>query len=97
LHLFNKIITVTAGIQVLIACASPLPLLDPRRYKEKMAIPEQKAFCVLQIAKHESVVSVQWAFWPQFQSDPACVRRKCGTSGTVFSSQFEEIRAPCES
>jgi hypothetical protein len=34
-----------------------------------MATPEQKAFCVLQFAKHESVVSVQRAFRRQFQSD----------------------------
>jgi hypothetical protein len=40
------------------------------RYKETMATPEQKAFCVLQFAKHESVVSVQRAFRRQFQSDP---------------------------
>jgi hypothetical protein len=33
-----------------------------------MATPEQKAFCVLQIAKHESVVSVKQAFRRQFQS-----------------------------
>jgi hypothetical protein len=62
----------TAGIQVLIACvitlAPPPPLsLGPWRYKEKMATPEQKAFCVLQFAKHESV---QRAFRQQFQSDP---------------------------
>jgi len=35
-----------------------------------MANPEQKAFCVLQFVKHESVVSVQRAFWRQFNSDP---------------------------
>jgi hypothetical protein len=35
-----------------------------------MAIPEQKAFCVLQFVKHESVVSVQRAFRRQFNSDP---------------------------
>jgi len=35
-----------------------------------MATLEQKAFCVLQFAKHESVVSVQWAFRQQFNSDP---------------------------
>jgi hypothetical protein len=34
-----------------------------------MATPEQKAFCVLQLAKHESVVSVQRAFRRQFESD----------------------------
>jgi len=36
-----------------------------------MATLEQKAFCVLQFAKHESVVSVQRAFWRQFNSDPS--------------------------
>jgi hypothetical protein len=35
-----------------------------------MATLEQKAFCVLQVAKHESVASVQRAFRRQFQSDP---------------------------
>ena len=34
-----------------------------------MATPEQKAFCVLQFVKHESVVSVQRAFRGQFNSD----------------------------
>jgi hypothetical protein len=43
------------------ACTIPL-CLSPWRYKEKMATPERKAFCMLQFAKHESVVSVQWAF-----------------------------------
>jgi hypothetical protein len=28
-----------------------------------MVTPEQKVFCVLQFVKHESVISVQWAFW----------------------------------
>jgi hypothetical protein len=37
--------------------------------QKKMATPEQKAFCVLQFAKYESVVSVQRAFRRQFQSD----------------------------
>jgi hypothetical protein len=46
------------------------PSLGPWRYKEKMATPEQKAFCVLQFAKHESVASVLRAFRRQFQSDP---------------------------
>jgi hypothetical protein len=36
-----------------------------------MATPEQKAFCVLQFVKHESVVSVQRAFRRQFNSEPA--------------------------
>ena len=35
-----------------------------------MATLEQKAFCVLQFARHESVVSVQRAFRRQFNSDP---------------------------
>jgi hypothetical protein len=39
---------------------TPTPFsFGPWHYKEKMATPEQKAFCVLQFAKHESVVSVQ--------------------------------------
>jgi hypothetical protein len=43
--------------------------LGPSRYKDKMATRDQKAFWVLQFAKHESVVSVQGAFRRQFQSD----------------------------
>jgi hypothetical protein len=35
-----------------------------------MATPEQKVFHVLQFVKHESVVSVQQAFWRQLNSDP---------------------------
>jgi hypothetical protein len=35
-----------------------------------MATPEQKAFCVLQFVKHESIVSVQRAFRRQLNSDP---------------------------
>jgi hypothetical protein len=110
------------GIQVLITCAIPLPLsLGQWRYKENLATPEQKAFCVLQFAKNESVVSLQQASRQQFQGDSpssksikrwyqqfqtkgflcngksACVRRKCRTSETVFSSQSEEICALCES
>jgi hypothetical protein len=34
-----------------------------------MATLKQKAFCMLQFAKHESVVSVQRVFRRQFQSD----------------------------
>ena len=61
-----------AGVQVLCACAIPLPLfsLGLWRNKEIMATPEQKAFCVLQFVKHESVVSVQRAFRRQFNSVP---------------------------
>jgi hypothetical protein len=47
-----------------------LLFLGPWCYKEGMTTPEQKPFCVLQFAKHESVVSVQRAFRRQFQSDP---------------------------
>jgi hypothetical protein len=36
----------------------PSSLVGPRRYKDKMATPEQKAFCVLHFAKYESVVPV---------------------------------------
>jgi len=35
-----------------------------------MATLEQKAFCVLQFVKHDSVVSVQRAFRRQFNTDP---------------------------
>jgi hypothetical protein len=35
-----------------------------------MATPKQKAFCVLQFAKHESVVSVQRAFRQKFSRLP---------------------------
>jgi transposase len=35
-----------------------------------MVTPEQKAFCVPQFVKHESIVSVQQAFRRQFNSDP---------------------------
>jgi hypothetical protein len=35
-----------------------------------MATPEQKAFCVLQFAKHESGVSVHLTFRRKFKSDP---------------------------
>jgi len=34
-----------------------------------MVTQEQKAFCVPHFMKHESVVSVQRAFWQQFNSD----------------------------
>jgi hypothetical protein len=34
-----------------------------------VATPEQKAFCVLQFVKYESVVSVQRAFRLKFNSD----------------------------
>jgi hypothetical protein len=53
--------------------AIPLASLSLSRsmtLQNKMATPEQKAFRVLQLAKHESVVSVQRAFHRQFQSDP---------------------------
>jgi hypothetical protein len=49
--------------------------LGPWRYKEKMATPEQKAFCVLQIGKCESVFSLQRAFRRQLQSDPPSANR----------------------
>jgi hypothetical protein len=52
----------TAGIQVLIACAISLPLSLSLSYKEKMATLEQKMFCVLQLVKNKSVVSLQRAF-----------------------------------
>jgi hypothetical protein len=98
---------------------SPTPLFSLGLWRNKaiMATPEQKAFCVLQFVKDESVVSVKRAFRRQFSSDPpspnsirrwyqqfqttGClckgkgagrprVRRKRGTSETVFSSQAEE-------
>ena len=49
---------------------TPLFCLGLWRNKEIMATPEQKASCVLQFVKHESVVSVQRAFRRQFNSDP---------------------------
>ena len=62
----------TAGVQVLCACAIPLPTstLGLWRNKAIMATLEEKAFCVLLFAKHETVVSVQRAFWRHFNSDP---------------------------
>jgi hypothetical protein len=39
-------------------------------FKEKMANPKQKAFCVLQFAKHESVVSLQRASGDNFRVIP---------------------------
>ena len=61
--------------QVFKFCAhaqSHSPLLSHGLWRNKtiMATPEQKAFCVLQIVKHESVVSVQRPFRRQFNSDP---------------------------
>jgi hypothetical protein len=47
---------------------TPPSLVGPWRYKEKMATLGQKAFCVLHIAKCESVVSLQRVFGRQFQS-----------------------------
>jgi len=51
---------------------NPTPLFSPGMWRNKaiMATQEQKAFCVLQFVKHESVVSVQRAFQWQFNSDP---------------------------
>ena len=51
---------------------NPTPLFSLGLWRNKaiMATPEQKAFCVLQFVKHESVVSVQRAFQRQFNSDP---------------------------
>ena len=51
---------------------NPTPLFSLGLWRNKaiMATLEQKAFCVLQFARHESVVSVQRAFRRQFNSDP---------------------------
>jgi len=51
---------------------NPTPLFSLGLWRNKaiMVTLEQKAFCVLQFVKHESVVSVQQAFWQQFNSDP---------------------------
>jgi len=49
---------------------TPLYSLGLWRNKAIMATLEQKAFCVLQFAKHESVVSVQRILWRQFNGDP---------------------------
>ena len=37
-----------------------------------MASPERKAFCVLQFAKCESVITIQRAYRLRFQCDPPC-------------------------
>jgi hypothetical protein len=65
---WNEIVS----IHVLIACAIPpyLSLSWSVTLQKKMATPEQKAFCVLQVEKNESVVSVQRVFCRHFQSDP---------------------------
>jgi hypothetical protein len=51
---------------------NPTPLFSLGLWRNEaiMATPGQKAFCVLQFVKHESVVSVQRAFRRQFNSDP---------------------------
>ena len=51
---------------------NPTPLFSLGLWRNKtiMATPGQRAFCVLQIVKHESVVSVQRAFRRQFNRDP---------------------------
>jgi hypothetical protein len=50
--------------------------------QKKMATPEQKEFCVLQFATHESVVSIQLAFGRQFQCDfPLPTALDVGISG----------------
>jgi hypothetical protein len=49
---------------------NPLFFLGLWCYTAIMVTLEQKAFCVLQFMKRESVVSVQLAFWRQFNSDP---------------------------
>jgi len=54
-----------------------------------MATPEQKAFCVLHFVKHESVVSVQWAFRRQFSSDPPHL----ATSLDAGISSFRQLGA----
>jgi len=62
----------TAGVQVLCACANPLlsslSVCDVTMRLWRLC--SRKGFCVLQFAKHESVVSVQRAFRRQFNSDP---------------------------
>jgi hypothetical protein len=90
----------TVGIQVLIACAIPLPplILGPWRYKGKMATPEQKALCMLKIAKHESVFSLQQTFRRQFQSDlPSAnsIRRwhqEFQTMGAFVKGKVQDVR-----
>jgi hypothetical protein len=84
----------------------PIPpsLVSPWRYKDKMATPEQKAFCVLQFAKYESVVSLQRVFGRQFQSDPQSansIRRwyqQFQTKGCLCKGKStRRLRAPEES
>jgi len=56
-----------------------------------MATLQQKAFCVLQFVKHESVVSVQRAFRQQFKSDPPSPN-----SITHWFQQFQTTGCLCK-
>jgi hypothetical protein len=77
----------------LIACAIPFPPPPSvREITKKNATPEQKAFCVLQFEKHESVVSVQWVFRRQLQSDSPSV-----SSIWRSNQQFEVKGCLCKS
>jgi hypothetical protein len=51
---------------------NPTPLFPVGLWRNKaiMATPEQKAFCVLQFVKHQSVVSVQRECRRQFNREP---------------------------
>jgi hypothetical protein len=85
----------TAGIQVLIACAIPLPPPFYRfrfvRLQRENGDSEKKAFCVLQFSKHESGVSLQRAFWRQFQSGPPSAN-----SIRRWYQQFQTTGCPCK-
>ena len=57
---------------------TPLFSLGVWRYTAITATPEQEAFCVLQFVRHQSIVSVQRAFRPQFKTNlpsPNRIRR----------------------
>lgn len=64
------------------------------RYKAlvaKMASSEQKAFCVLQFARTESVVTVQRTFCIKFQCNPPSDNNICR-----WYHQFEDIGCLCK-
>ena len=56
-----------------------------------MATRDSKAFCVLQFAKSESVISVQRAFRVKFKCDPPC-----GKNIRRWYSQFETTGCLCK-
>jgi hypothetical protein len=85
----------TAGFQVSHVQSHSSPPLGPWCYKEKMATPEQKEFCMLQFANHESVVSVQQAFRRQFQSDPHLPTASVSDNGVPLYRENCFTPVPC--